>query len=110
MIIDFSKVTANDVPNLKGGEGHVFNKGENVDIGRIILNTIPAGSSIGMHTHTDNYEICYIISGHGIENTPEGSFDLYPGMSTYCPKGGSHELVNEGPEDFVFFGVLPDAK
>ena len=108
MVYDFREIEAKRNENMRGGTGHVFSKRVETDMGGIIVNTIPPGCSIGMHQHTDNFEVCYIISGRAIERTPEGETVLEPGMVTYCPKEGHHGLFNEFDEDFVFFGVLPN--
>ena len=108
MVIDFRELEAKRTEHMRDGRGHVLSKRTDPDFGGIILNTIPPGSSIGMHQHTENYEICYILSGRAYEKTPDSCTLLEPGMVTYCPLGEKHELSNEFDEDFVFFGVLPN--
>ena len=112
MVYDYRELKAKKVEHMKDGEGHVFSK--RVDpkdgMGGIIINTIPPGCSIGFHQHTDNFEVCYIISGKAYEVTEEGKTLVEAGMVTYCPFEGKHSLVNEFDEDFMFFGVLPNVK
>ena len=99
MVYDFRELEAKKVEHMRDGEGHVFT-----------INTIPPGCSIGLHQHTANYEVCYIISGKAYEVTEDSNTLLEPGMVAYCPNEGKHSLVNEFDEDFVFFGVLPNVK
>ena len=110
MVYDFNTLEAKKVEHMRDGEGHVFTKRVDLDIGGVIINTIPPGCSIGLHQHTTNYEVCYIISGRAYEVTEDEKILLEPGMVTYCPFEGKHSLVNEFDEDFVFFGILPDIK
>ena len=109
MILDFNNIEAVKKEHLKDGDGYVMNKREDVEgLGGIIINCIPPGSSIGIHQHTEDYEVCYVISGKAYEKYPDGFKALLePGMVTYCPTGESHGLFNEFDEDFVFFGILP---
>ena len=111
MVFDFKDIENKRVDHMRDGEGRVFTKRADVEgLGGIIVNTIPPGCSIGLHQHTTNYEVCYVINGRAFEVTPEGKALLVPGMAAYCPNQDSHSLVNEFDEDFVFFGVLPDVK
>ena len=107
MVFDFRTIEARDVEHMKDGEGHVFSKRVDVDMGGIIINTIPPGCSIGLHQHTDNFEVCYAISGKAYDVSENGKELVEAGMVTYCPFEGKHSLVNEFDEDFVFFGILP---
>ena len=109
MVFDFREIEPKKVEHMRDGEGHVFTRRVDLDdMGGIIINRIPPGCSIGLHQHTTNFEVCYIISGRAYEVTDEGRELLEPGMVAYCPFEGKHSLVNEFDEDFVFFGVLPN--
>ncbi len=111
MVFDYKGLEAKKVEHMRDGEGHVFSKRVDLeDMGGIIINTIPPGCSIGLHQHTSDFEVCYVISGKAYEVTEEGRSLLEPGMVAYCPNLGKHSLVNEFDEDFVFFGVLPKVK
>ena len=110
MVYDFRDIEAKKVEHMRDGAGHVFSKRVDTDMGGIIINTIPPGCSIGLHQHTTNFEVCYVISGRAYEVTEDSKTLVGPGMVTYCPHEGTHSLVNEFDEDFVFFGVLPDVK
>ena len=52
MMLEFDKLDVQVVPHFKGGQGeaHVRTAVQD-DMGRILLLTLPVGSSIGRHTH-----------------------------------------------------------
>lgn len=51
---------------------------------------IPAGVSIGVHEHTSNEEIYYLISGKGILTYDGKEFEMNPGDISLCLIGHSH--------------------
>ena len=61
MIIDFRNIERKEVDGFKGGNGPFLTK--LVDDGKVKImhNILPAGSSIGLHTHTGNCEVMYIL-------------------------------------------------
>ena len=64
MILDFNTIPANAVPHFKGGEGEaIVRKFDDPRMGAVVRLTLPVGSSIGLHTHTGNCEVIYILSG-----------------------------------------------
>lgn len=106
MIIDFDSLEQTVIPNFKNGDGFVTAAAHIDSSGKIMRVRIHPDSSIGMHTHETNYEVCFIISGKGkaVFNGTEET--LAPGVCHYCPKGESHTLINTGDEDLVFFAVV----
>ena len=65
MKISFDSLEEQNIQNFKGGEG-VFKPRMHVgNYNKIMRATLPAGSSIGLHTHDTNSEIIFIISGVG---------------------------------------------
>ena len=89
-----------------GGDGSIIAAMHIDSSGKIMRVRIHPNSSIGMHTHETNYEVCFVISGKGkaVFNGTEET--LAPGVCHYCPKGESHTLINTGDEDLVFFAVV----
>ena len=64
MTLDFNAVDPTVVPHFKGGAGEAHVRTAVADgMGRILTLTLPAGSSIGLHTHTGNCEIIHVLSG-----------------------------------------------
>jgi len=78
------------------------------DKNKIIVGNLIPGATIGKHTHETSSEIIYILEGHGISHVDDEETRVGPGFCQYCPKGHSHELINTGTKDLVFFAVVPE--
>ena len=107
MILDLPNTHEKAMPNFKGGEGvaytRMFFDGQN----RIMLGRLPAGASIGMHTHDTNSEIMHVLSGTARVIMDGETEIVRAGQTHYCPKGHTHTLMNKGTEDLIFFAVVP---
>jgi mannose-6-phosphate isomerase-like protein (cupin superfamily) len=70
----------------------------------IDLAELPAGTSVGTHTHASNEEEFYLIlSGTG-EMTRNGEvFQVHPGDLIRNPPGGTHSLRNTGAQPLKIF-------
>lgn len=110
MIIDYSKEEYKEFPNFKGGVNSIYAKMFFDGQVRILRAFIPAGSSIGYHLHEENAEIMYILSGSGVVTEDGVERRVCAGECTYCEKGHSHGLVNDGSEDLHFFAVVPELR
>ena len=65
----------------------------------IDLCIVPAGSSIGVHTHgPDDEEIYVVVEGRGRMTVDDRSFDVGPGDVIVNRPGGTHGLVNDGAD------------
>jgi mannose-6-phosphate isomerase-like protein (cupin superfamily) len=108
LILDYSKIQYEDFEHFKGGEGtmkaKMFFDGSN----RIIRAVLPPGASIGLHEHTINSEIIYILRGSGKIITDGEEEPISSDMSHYCPKGSCHSLINDSDRDLEFIGVVPN--
>ena len=51
MLIDFSAVETQVIPNFLGGEGEIHAQMHADGLNRILHGILPPGSSIGYHTH-----------------------------------------------------------
>lgn len=60
---------------------------------------LPPNTSIGVHTHTDDQEYYYIVSGSGVMTLDGKEHDVAAGDITIVFPGGSHGLANRSPED-----------
>lgn len=106
MIIDFKALEKEAMPNMLGGEGTVYMRRHLDDAGKIMLARVQPGCSIGEHTHSTSYEVCYCISGSakficdGVEER------MAPGLAHYCPYGHTHTCINDTDEDFVMYCVV----
>lgn len=111
MKLDFQAIPETVVPNFKDGEGEAhIRKYNDPQMGSIVNITLPVGSSIGLHTHKGNCEIVYVLSGAGTYIDDGETSPLTAGMTTYCPEGHSHSIINTGKQPLVLLGVLPDSK
>ena len=54
---------------------------------------MPAGVSIGVHTHVCNEEIYYLISGKGILTYDGKEYEMNPGDISLCLIGHSHSFT-----------------
>ncbi len=77
------------------GRGRVFNRME-----------VPPGSSIGLHAHTGDFEIIYILSGRGTAVDDGAEAVLEAGDILYTGDGHTHALRCEGPEPLEILAVV----
>lgn len=111
MILDFHSLSPAVVPHFKGGEGEAQVRTAVSDgMGRILTLTLPVGSSIGLHTHTGNCEVIYVLSGSGRCIDDDAEYPITAGMCHYCPEGHTHSIVNTGDTELKLLGVLPIVK
>ena len=112
MVMNFDNIPLQRIPHFKGGEGEVLARMHTDEMGKIVHLTLPAGASIGLHTHDTSAEVVYVIAGRGIvleDEPPNGDPSVVEaGTVTYCPKGHSHSLINNSDADLVVLGVIPE--
>lgn len=108
MVIRQNEIEISHLENFKGGDKHLdarmFFDGTNRILTQARL--IP-GASIGMHTHEDSCEVIFILEGSGSILEEGTKKTVQAGDCLYCPKGGSHSLVNDSDADLVFCAVIP---
>lgn len=107
MMIEMKNGEMKPFEHFKGGEkqmdANMFFDGTN----RILYGRLEPGASIGYHKHEGNCEIIYILEGKAKYLMDEGVEYGTAGQAHYCPEGHSHSMINEGPDDLVFFAVVP---
>ncbi|MBS7369350.1 MAG: cupin domain-containing protein [Oscillospiraceae bacterium] len=108
MLIEFDKIPEKVIPNFKGGEKEfcvrMFDDGDN----KIMKGRLAPGASIGLHTHSGNCEIVFVLSGEG-KMLCDGVYEpLSAGSCTYCPNGHEHSLINDSSADLVFCAVVSE--
>ena len=112
MVMNFDNIPLQRIPHFKGDEGEVLARMHTDEMGKIVHLTLPAGASIGLHTHDTSAEVVYVIAGRGIvleDEAPNGDpIVVEAGTVTYCPKGHSHSLINNSDADLVVLGVIPE--
>ena len=106
MKIDFNNIKEQDIEGFKGGTGSYHVKMFDYENTKIMLGTLKKGDSIGLHTHENNAEIIYVLSGIGTCIYDGEEITLYSGDAHLCPEGHSHTLINKEAIDLVFFAVV----
>ncbi len=107
MLFDLKNEVPETLPRFKDGEGEFIAKIHFDGLNKIIHGTLPPGSTIGAHTHENDSEIIYILSGRGSVLDDGALMPLEAGDCHYCPKGHTHSLINDSENDLVFFAVVP---
>lgn len=97
---------------MRGGVGdveitHIFTSDEMKGRCRLLAKiTIPVGGSIGLHEHSGEEEIYYIIQGKA-EVTDSGiTKEIGPGDAVITGGGNSHAIKNIGDEPLVFVATI----
>ena len=108
MLINFDQINESVLENFKGGEGkfmpRIFDDGKC----KIMRSRLLPHSYLGLHTHENNSEMIYILSGTG-KILYEGEYlPLQPGDCHYCPMGHAHSLINDTDEDLVVLAIVPE--
>lgn len=109
MIIDFSIMPVEEKPHFNGGEKEFSVQMFNDGACKIMHGVLVPGASIGLHTHTTNSEILFLVAGKGTLLDDGERKTLLPGQCAYCPKGHSHSLINESEDtDVEFYACVPE--
>lgn len=106
MLINFDNIKETEVKNFHNGDKVIYFKTYEDNDFKIMKSIMVPGSSNGLHEHIDNAEIIYVISGKGYAIVDGEKEILVPGVVTYCKKGSSHAIFNDGCEDLVCFNVV----
>lgn len=110
MLLNFDQREEQLVPNPRGGEGQMRKRAfQNEDIQIMDLHLAPH-SVIGLHPHTADSEMYYIVSGRGRVLYDGEELPVQTGSCHYCPRGHEHSLINDGDEDMVILAVIPAAR
>ena len=106
-MLDFTTIPESPLPHFKDGEGTFFARFAGDTSCKILHGRLPAGATIGLHTHEDSAEIIFFLSGTGKMLLDDAEETIAAGLCHYCPKGSSHAMINEGDEDITFYAVVP---
>ena len=107
MLLDLKNIEVTEVPNMLGGDGTTLLNRYMDDAGKIMFATLKPGCSIGMHTHSTSYEVCYCLSGNAKFVNGDGSEErMAPGLVHYCPFGQAHTCINDTDKDYVMYCVV----
>lgn len=108
MVIDFDSMEKTVLHEFKGGNKDTVAQMYTDSSGKIMKGRLEPGASIGMHTHENNSEMVYILSGTASFLYDEGTEEVTAGNCHYCPKGHSHSMRNHTEEELIFFAVVPE--
>lgn len=72
----------------------------------VVINRLPPGCTVGIHTHHGEEDFYYCLSGEGmvVDNGTEHPFT--PGVLQITRDGGSHAVRNTGQQDLVLLAGL----
>lgn len=107
MLLDFDKMERQELPHFKGGEKALLAEMFADENNRILRGRLVPGATVGLHTHTGNSEIIYILEGRGTVLYDGAAEPVQAGVCHYCPEGHAHTLRNDSDGDLVFFAVVP---
>jgi mannose-6-phosphate isomerase-like protein (cupin superfamily) len=68
--------------------------------------TLKKGCSIGTHTHLNETEYYYILSGEGVVSEKSGDTTVKVGDVVVTGDKQSHSIINNGNEDLVFIALI----
>ena len=101
--------------NMKGGRGrvrfeHIWKKNSDDEMKSLCRQfsrlTLEPGASVGLHGHTGEEEIYYILSGHGRAWDDGAWVEVGPGDATICRSGEEHAMECTGPEPLVYLACV----
>ena len=113
MIKKASEFEQHVIPNMAGGDGNVylgyaFNDSDiKSNVCAFCTVTLEKGGSVGMHQHTEDDEIYYILSGNGLVDEGDGNkVPVTVGDAILTGDNGYHSIANAGDEPLVFLAVV----
>lgn len=108
MIIDFEKIAEAHITGFKGGKGELATRNYVDDHVRIMYSTLRPGASSGLHTHEENCEIIYIVSGTATFHYDDDIEECHAGQCHYCPMSHNHYMENLTDHDLVYLAIVPE--
>ena len=105
MRIDFSFIPESSQAGMHGGAGEITSKVYEDSSRKVTPCRIHPGSSIGMHSHENGSEICYVLYGTDFAVCDGVQEPLSTDICHICPKGSSHSITNTGLTDLVMLMV-----
>ena len=106
-MINFTTIPESPLPHFKDGKETFFARFVGDASCKILYGRLPAGATIGLHTHEDTAEIIFFLSGTGRMILDDKTETIAAGLCHYCPKGSAHSMINEGDEEITFYAVVP---
>ena len=107
MVFDMRDAKKEIKPHFKGGEKEMIATIWEDDKIKVVHGRLEPGATTGFHKHEGDCEILYVLQGKGKYLYDDGVEYAVEGQCQYCPEGHWHSMINEGPEDLVFYAVIP---
>ena len=67
---------------------------------------IPPGSGIGLHEHSGEDELYYVLKGSGLLDEGSGKGPVSAGDAILTGKGASHSVENNGAGDLEILAII----
>jgi quercetin dioxygenase-like cupin family protein len=106
MIINFQRITEEQIFGFKGGEGELLTHNYMDDRARIMRSILKPGARSGLHEHAANCEVIYILQGTMTFHYDGLVEEAKAGEVHYCPIGHSHWFENLTDKDVHYFAVV----
>lgn len=103
---DFNTMVPDTLSQFKGGEGTIFMKIAKAGANKIMLATLPKGTSVGYHSHDNDMEAIYVLQGSATILLDSTELVYTAGMVHYCAKGHSHSISNRADEDLITYNIV----
>lgn len=108
MIIDFENIAEAHITGFKGGKGELATRNFVDPLVKIMYSTLRPGASSGLHTHEDNCEIIFVVSGTATFHYDDTVEVCRAGQCHYCPMSHSHYMENLTDHDVVYLAIVPE--
>ncbi len=112
MIKTRESINVQEVEGLRGGNGtaeihHIIEGDELKEKGKLFSKIVlPKGASIGLHEHSEDFEVYYILKGKGLVREGEDAIEVRERDAVYTSDGQKHSIENIGEEDLEFMAVV----
>jgi len=112
MIRKKEEVRIRNVANAQGGKGEIFFHDwllpeEAPGHGRVFSKlVIPAGCSIGPHTHQGEFEAFYVLEGTATVTDGTDVITLEAGGMNFCKDGDVHGVENQTDKDLILMALI----
>ena len=109
MHLNFSDFEVITMENMRGGNGKVYLRKSPFVLDNMKMYaeiTIPCGSSIGYHSHTEDEEVISVFSGEGVLVLNDSRIPFKRGDISLTKKDHFHSIENPNKEDLVLIAVI----
>lgn len=107
-----NELRVQEVNHLRNGKGtakihHIIEGDELKNKGKMFSKIVlPKGASIGIHDHTEDFEVYYILKGKGLVDEGDKKIIVNVADSVYTADGKQHSIENIGESDLEMIAVV----